>query len=191
MSEWHEDYDENPDECYEENPDENPEEVEEEFIEGKLLEERGLPLDWWTESIEKIGDEELREEALETAAELSEKEQNLEERLESGEISQSRYDHEKLAVLGKEKADFAVRCDLAKEDITFDKLGDLSEDVGNVIAEAAGNRLPTWMKEGVNQLIDRRGPEYVREWADTKHEEEILTDDRHESVLRQVRLHKK
>jgi hypothetical protein len=191
MSEWHEDYDENPDECYEEIPDENPEEVEEEFIEGRLLEERGLPLDWWTENIEKIGDEELREEALETAAELSEKEQNLEERLESGEISQSRYDHEKLVVLGKEKADFAVRCDLAKEGMTFDDFGNVAENYAFRVAEAAGNELPARFKEGVNQLIDWRGPEYVKEWADTKHEEGILTDDWHQSVLRQVRLHKK
>ena len=43
---------------------------------------------------------------------ILEKQETLDEKLESGEISKSRYDHENLVKLGREKAEFSKLRDL-------------------------------------------------------------------------------
>ena len=94
-------------------------------------------------------------------------------------------------MLGREKADFSARCDLESEDITFDKLGDLAEDAEFTIAEAAGNKKPAEMKEGVKKLIRQEGPDYAQDLADRERDKEELKDESYKSISRQVRLHGK
>ena len=85
MREWNEDYDENPDEFQEENPDEVlNEELQEEFPQEKILEERGIPREWWTESMWKIDNSEILEREIEGAEKLIEKDNVIENKLESG-----------------------------------------------------------------------------------------------------------
>ena len=64
---------------------------------------------WWTESIKDIENPEIRQKKIGAAEKILEKQKTIAEKLESGEISKSRYDHENLVRLGREKVKFSTR----------------------------------------------------------------------------------
>lgn len=128
MTHWYEEFgefDEMPDDYAEEIPDDYLEEQSPELIDLKEIDNPDL---WWTESINKIKNPQIKQKEIESAEKILEKQKTLDEKFESGEISKSEFDHENLVNLGREKAKFSTRCDLESEGITYDHLGDLSED---------------------------------------------------------------
>ena len=186
MVEWQVECEE-PDEIaeeYLEEVEEDPEEVPEKIT----LEEMGFEREEWLEALEKIENREIQEKEIERAKEIIEEEKELEFQRETGEISESRYDHEKLVVLGHKKAGFSMRCDLEADGLSFDKLFDLEEDVDNLHEEIGGDEGPSKLKEMTKLFIRLRGPEYAQEWADENLEEDKITKKIHESISRQVRL---
>ena len=191
MAHWYEEFGE-----FDEIPDEYPEEISDEYLkeqDPELIDhiEMDIPDVWWTESIKEIENPEIREKEIEAAKKILEKEKNLEEKLESGEFSQSRFDHENLVVLGREKAKFSTRCDLESIDLSYDKIINAADEFGLITAEAAGNPKPARMKELLTESIDIIGPDASQELADRRLEEEKMSDDTHETISRQVRLNKK
>jgi hypothetical protein len=191
MTHWYEEFGE-----FDEIPDEYPEEISDEYLkeqDPELIDhiEMDIPDVWWAESIKEIENPEIREKEIETAKKILEKEKNLEEKLESGEFSQSRFDHENLVVLGREKVKFSTRCDLESIDLSYDKIINAADEFGLITAEAAGNPKPARMKELLTESIDIIGPDASQELADRRLEEEKMSDDTHETISRQVRSYKK
>ena len=117
-----------------------------------------------------------------------EKENVLDEKLESGEISKSRYDHEKLAVLGKEQARFSARCDLESEGITYEDLGAVSERLGLI---AKGDDRMLDKLDRLDVVIDRIGPEAAQDIADRRLKEGELSKKMHGIISDHVKRHRK
>jgi len=157
-------------------------------IEKIRLEERGIEKEWWNESIEEIRNPDLREERIEGARKLLEAEKELEKKLESGEISKSRYDHEKLVVLGRRKARFSMGADLESVGLSWDHLGDLSEEQRSLASEAAGNPTPARFRDQVERGIREQGPDWVEEWADEDLKKEKMPKEVHDQVSRRARI---
>jgi hypothetical protein len=154
------------------------------------LEEMGIEKKWWNESIEEIKNPVVREERIERAREIIQAENELDEKLQSGEISQSRYDHEKLVVLGKRKARFSVGADLDSVGLSWDRLGEVSEEQSILIKEAAGDPAFARFRDRVERAIQVLGPEWVEDWADDSLENGRMPKEVHESVSRKVRVAK-
>ena len=87
---------------YEENFDEL-DEAPDEYTDDMILEEMEIPDVYWAEDIEKIENREIREKEIETARKIQEKQHALEQRLESGEITQDQYEAQYLFELKPEK----------------------------------------------------------------------------------------
>jgi hypothetical protein len=184
MTHWYEEFgefDERPDEYPEEIPDECLKEHDPELIDFKEIDITDV---WWTESIKKIENPQIRQKEIEAAEKILEKQKTLDDKLESGEISKSRYGHENLVVLGREKAKFSTRCDLESVDLTYDHLGDLSEDWGIL---TSGNLELAEKKESLKKMIELRGPEASQELADDMLAEGKISKDTHVSISRYVR----
>jgi len=161
----------------------------EEGLEKELSEnDVEIPHNWWLEDIEKLTEPNILIKELDGAKKIAEKEIELKDKLKSGEMSKERYDHENLEVLGKKKAKYATRSALESEGITYDDLGDVSEDWGIMTSM---NPKVAEMKEGVKELIHDQGPEFAKEHADRMLEEGKISESTHKSILRQVRLHGK
>ena len=189
MVEWREEYEE-PDEI----PEEYIEEVEEdaeEVPEKITLEEEGIEKKWWNEKIEEIDNREVQKKEIEVAKEIIEEEKELEFQRETGEISESRYEYETQVVLDRKKLAFGTRCDLESVDMTFDDLGELAEDVGDVHSEAANDRRPVEFKETVKKSIEILGPDFVEDLKEEKVKKGELPEEIDERVSRQLRMYKR
>ena len=95
-------------------PNEYPEEIPDEYLkeqDPELIDLKGMDIPdvWWTESIKDIENPEIRQKKIGAAEKILEKQKTIAEKLESGEISKSRYDHENLVRLGREKVKFSTR----------------------------------------------------------------------------------
>ena len=204
MGSWHEydEYDEAPERDDREKLDDSRDELKQEKVEKSpeseyeneravekiSLQERGIEKEWWNESIEEIHNPDLQEKRIEGAKKILEAEKELDRKLESGEISKSRYDHEKLVVLGRRKARFSVGADLESVDLSWDHLGDLSEQQRSLASEAAGNRTPERFRDQVEKTIREQGPDWVEEWADENLEKGKMPKEVHDQVSRSVRI---
>jgi len=165
------------------------ERVQDENIENEQNENDLKTLqNWWLEDLGRTENSEMLINQLEKAKKIAEKEKELDEKLESEEISKDRYDHERLVVLGREKAKFGTKCALESEGITYDHLKDVSEDYEILTTM---NPKPAEMKEKMKELIHNKGPEYSKELADKKLEKGEISKTTHESIMAQIRLHKK
>ena len=184
MTHWHEGFDE-----FDEMPDEYPEEIRDEYLKEHDpeiidLKEMDIPDVWWAESIKDIENPQIRHKEIEAAEKIFEEQKALDEKLESGEISKSRYDHENLVILGRERAKFSTRCDLESVGLTYDHLGDLSEDWE--ILTSRDLELAE-KKESLKKMIELRGLEASQELADDILAEGKISKDTHDSISRQVR----
>ena len=146
-----------------------------------------FPHNWWLEDLKEIKNTEILTNELENAKKIVEKEKNLDDKLESSEISKDRYDHEKLVVLGKEKAKFGTRCALESEGITYAEIQDVSKD--HEILTSMKEKTSE-MKKGVKELIRDRGPEYAKELADEMLEKRKISKPTHQTITTQTRLKK-
>jgi hypothetical protein len=192
MTHWYEEYGE-----FDETPDEFPEEIPEEYLKEENskffdLKETDIPDEWWVESIKGIENPQIREKEIEVAQKILERQKRLDEKLEAGEISKSRYDHENLVRLGRQKAKFSTRCDLESVGLTYDHLEDLVEDFDLIVAEAGGNPKPAKMKDQLKEAVHHQGPEVHQQLADEMLEEGKLTPEKgYKTVSRTAKLSKK
>jgi hypothetical protein len=172
--------------------DEMPEEYRQEELE-KLAEAQAMeaPDVEWKEHIENIEDPEIKRKEIEFAEKIIEKEEDLKNRFESGEISEIDFWAENMFGIGREKVRAATRCELGSEGITYDDIGDMAEDWDFFIAEAGGNPKPAKMKNRVKEMINRQGPEASQELADKMLEDEEISKEAHDTISRQVRLYGK
>jgi hypothetical protein len=166
---------------------EEPEEALLEEPEEMLEESPDIPDVSWKEDIQGIENPILREKEIETAKELLEKEKELLEKVESGEIDQATFEHEYFHKLVPEKSKAATRSALESVGITWDHLGDLSEDWDILVS---GDTRVLDLKDQVKEKIREMGPDAAQELADRMLEEEKISEKTHETISRQVRLHR-
>lgn len=176
MRDTEEDYEENedvPDEYDYENP---------EHMEENLIDVADLPPIEGVDFIAKIKDPEVREIEVEAAEGIYEKRQDLERKLESGEISQGAYEHERQ-LHGIKTRRAITRWELAAQGVTYDKLGDLGEDWNHVLDE---NLDLGKYRSRIKDRAEEIGPESARKLADRMHKDGRVSKEAHDIITRQV-----
>ena len=83
------------------------------------------------------------------------------------------------------------RASMASNNLTYDDLGELGEDLGDMCAEGAEDRRPVEFKEKVKESIEILGPDFVEDWKEEKLEKEEMPEEIAERVSRQVRMNRK
>lgn len=139
----------------------------------------------WKEDIQGIENQILREKEIEAAQELLEREKELLEKVESGEIDQPTFEYEYFLKLGRERVKAATRSALESVGITSDHLGDIAED-NRLLAKGDTELLD--QKDRLKETIRELGPEDAQDLADEMLEDERISKDTHETISRQVRL---
>jgi len=174
----------NTEEDYEENEDvpsefqhENPERLDENFMDVA-----DLPPIEGAEFVAKIEDPEVREREKEALERIYEKRQDLERKLDSGEISQGAYEHERR-IHGIKTRRAITRWELAAQGVTYDKLGDLGEDWNHVLDE---NLDLGKYRSRIKDRAEEIGPESARKLADRMHKEGRVSKEAHDIITRQV-----
>ena len=108
-------------------------EIPDEGMEGEIPEE--IPEVWWAKDIEKIEDPDIRKKEIEVAKDILERDKELDEKLESGEITE--YQHWVGHDFGvrKDSVKASTRCSLESLGLSHDHLADLSEEYDNLVSE--------------------------------------------------------
>ena len=175
--------------CYDDDV-EQYELVEDQIEEMELLEDQErineleIPDVSWKEDIEKIPDLDLKLKEIQEAEKFKAEKKALDDRLDNGELSLGAYD----SILRPKIRKATTRCGLASVGLTYDDLGDISEDYDLL---TTGNLEKTKQKERLKEMIEDIGPKAAQERADRMHDEESLLDDTYESINRQIRLRKR
>lgn len=183
MTHWYEDYGE-----FDELPGEYLEEEAQNSAEAKAMEAPDVA---WKEDIEKIENPDIKKKEIEIAEKSNKKWKAVEEKVDSGEITEVDYFGELICKRWPEERKHTTRCGLESIDLTYDNLGDVAEDWDFFIADAGGNSKPAQMKNEVKEMIYRRGPEASQKLADKMLEDGKMSKETHDTISRQVRLHGK
>jgi len=80
-----------------------------------------------------------------------------------------------------------IREELSSVGLSYDHLGDLSEDLAFIFMDDAQL---IGLKEDIRKMIDEKGPDHAQEVADRMLKEERLSDPAHEMISRLVRIHR-
>lgn len=167
------------DENFEEIPEYDVEDLPEEVLELKEeAEDLEVP---WKEDIEDIDDPEILEKEIETAEKYQELEKDLSEKVDAGEISVAEYDSR----LRPQRNRNSTRCALETVGLTYDDLGDLSEDYDTLVT---GDLEAMEAKENLRKDIDLAGEEISERMADRMLDDEKINEREHGSLTRLGRL---
>ena len=183
MTHWHEDY-----EQFDEMPDEYWQEQAQKSAETESMQ---IPDVDWQADIEKIENPDIKKKEIEIAEKFNKKWLAVEEKVDSGEISEVDYFGELICKRWPEERKHTTRCGLESEGITYDDLGDVAEDLDFLIADAGGNPKPAQMKNELKKMIARTGPKACQQLADDMLEDDKISQETHDSILRQLRLYEK
>ena len=120
------------------------------------LEDLEIPDVPWKEDIEKIPDLDLKLKEIQEAEKFKTEKKALDDRLENGELSLGAYD----SILRPKIRKATTRCGLASVGLTYDDLGDVSEDYALL---TTGNLENTEKKDRLKKTIEDIGPEAAQE----------------------------
>ena len=176
MRDTEEDYEENED-VPSEYQHENPEHLDENFMDVA-----DLPPIEGAEFIAKIENPEVREREVEAAKRICEKRQDLERKLDSGEISQGAYEHERQ-LLGIKANRAITRWELGAQGVTYDKIGNTMEDWNHILDE---NLNLGDYRRRIQERVEEIGPESAQEVAKRMRRTGGLSRDGYDIVTRQV-----
>ena len=169
---------------YEDGPEEfldNPEETEEALV--KELEDRGI---WWGDSIARIRDPELQQEAIERADELMEEREDLSRQIELGEIDDYEFWARNWDLHGK-AAKRAFQADLDSIELGSGELGEISEEYDMLIR---GDLELMDINDRVNERV-KADPESAQETADRMHEEGRLSEEAYDLICEKVNRYRR
>jgi len=174
--EEHEEYEE-----YEEKIEEEPEALHE-WVEN-------FPEPEWARDLLAIENDLLREQNLVRAEKLLGAKEQLEQKVESGEISQAKFEMEYENGLRRPLSRARTSASLAAAGLTYDRLGDVSEDLELLASDASADesRLLN-LKDEVKETVERLGPEAAQELADRMQAEGNLGKEAHGLISRQTRI---
>ena len=149
-----------------------------------LQPEMEIPDVHWAKDIERIENPILREREIEAAKKLIEKEEELDARIESGELSP--FDAEiEFESLRSKKAAASTRSLFASVGLTYDHFGSVAEDNFRL---SYGNYDYINLSDKVKKAVYDLGPQRAQELADKKLEEGTLSRENYDFISRQVRL---
>jgi hypothetical protein len=135
----------------------------------------------WEEDIERIPDLDLKFEEIQKAEKFIAEKKALDDRLENGEISLGAYD----SILRPKIRKATTRCGLASVGLTYDDLGDISEDYDLL---TTGSLKLTKLKDQIKETIEDLGPDAAEDLTDNMLEEERLGREAYDLIKRQSRL---
>jgi hypothetical protein len=185
MAEWRAEYEEN-----DEIPEEYMEEVEED-PEETPKEELEIPDVCWEKQLKEIDDPEIQKREIKAAEEIVEKQKELDVQYDAGEITDHQHWVKYHFEIIPEKSKAMDRASMASINLTYDELGEVGEELGDVCSEAAGDRRPVEFKEKVKESIEILGPDFVDDLKEEKIEKDEMPEEIGERVSRQLRIHRK
>lgn len=186
MREWNEDYEEDFEPLKE--FDENPETDWEKEILFDRIENIDAYDEMWAEDLRNIEDPELQLKELEAAEKIIEKRNTLEKRFEAGEINQDQFNAEVDFGLRKEESRAHTRAGMATQGLTYDHIGDLTEDQSLIYA---GDIETLDQKDELKKDLSLIEKEVAQEMIDRELEEGRIDKKGHESLSRLARLYGK
>jgi len=146
--------------------------------------EMEIPDVHWAKDIAQIENPILREREIEAAKKLVEKEEELNARIESRELSQ--FDAEtEFESLRSQKAAASTRSLFASVGLTYDHLIDVAEDYDRL---TLGDYQTVELADQVKRKVYELGPENAQQRADKMLEEGRLSRENYDFISRQVRL---
>ena len=149
-----------------------------------LQPEMEIPDVHWAKDIRRIENPILREREIEAAKKLFEKEQELNARIESEELSP--FDAEiEFESLRQQKAAASTRSGLASVGLTYDHLVDVAEDYDRL---TTGDYRTVDLADQVKRKVYELGPENAQKLADEMLEEGRLSRKNYDFITRKVRL---
>ena len=161
---------------FEEQPDETD-------IENLQLENE-IPDVHWAKDIAQIENPILREREIEAAKKIVEKEEEINARVESGELCQ--FDAEmEFESLRSQKAAASTRSGLASVGLTYDHFIDVAEDFDHL---TLGHYKTVESADRLKRIICELGPQRAQQLADRWMEERRLSRESYDLITRQARL---
>jgi hypothetical protein len=146
--------------------------------------EMEIPDVHWAKDIAQIENPILREREIEAAKKLVEKEDELNARIESGELCQ--FDAEtEFSSLRSQKAAASTRSLFASVGLTYDHFGSVAEDNFRL---SYGNYDYINLSDKVKKAVYDIGPENAQQLADEMLEEGTLSRENYDFISRQARL---
>jgi hypothetical protein len=139
----------------------------------------------WAEDIENIDNLEIQQKEIEAAEKILDQESDLKEKLESGKITENQYLNEYEFGIRNAKRKATTRSALESAGLTYDDLGDVSEDWDFLVS---GSPDLAQIKDQLRNTIDTLGPEQAQALADRMLAEGKLSQNTWETISRQVRL---
>ena len=185
--EYTEDFDEDIDEDFE-YTEEFDEQIDRELEEGlrcERIEEIKTHKEIWAKDLGNIEDPELQAKEIEAAEKMIEKRQDLEKKLDSGEITKDQFNDEIEFGIRRKEARATTRFGLASVGITWDDIGDAMDELADL---RAGNLETMEEKKTFKKYIELAGDEASQEIIDRALEEGKIDEDMHKSFSRYVRL---
>ena len=119
-------------EQFDEMPDEYSQQEAQKLAEAKSMDAPDVD---WKKDIEKIEKPDIKKKEIEIAEKFNERWQAVEEKVDSGEITEVDYFGEMICKRWPEERKHTTRCGLESESIAYDDLGDLAEDQDFLIAD--------------------------------------------------------
>ena len=138
----------------------------------------------WAKDIAQIENPILREREIEAAKKIVEKEEEINARLESGELCQ--FDAEmEFGSLRNQRAAAATRAGLASVGLTYDHLIDVADEYDRL---TLGDYKTVESADRLKRIICELGPQRAQELADQMLEEGRVSRENYDLISRQARL---
>lgn len=146
----------------------------------EVMDDLEIPDVQWKEDIERITDLDLKLKEIQEAEKFITEKKALDDSLDNGEISLGAYD----SIIRPRTRKASTRCGLESVGLTYDQLGDLSED--NELLPKGLEMIE--LKDRLKDTIDDIGPDAAEELADEMHDDDEIGDDAHDLISRQIRI---
>jgi hypothetical protein len=138
----------------------------------------------WAKDIAQIENPVLREREIEAAKKIVEKEEEINARVESGELCQ--FDAEmEFESLRSQRAAASTRAGLASVGLTYDHFIDVAEDFDRL---TLGHYKTVESADRLKRIICELGPQRAQELADKMLEEGRVSREDYDLITRQARL---
>jgi hypothetical protein len=143
-----------------------------------------IPDVYWAKDIAKIENPVLREREIEAAKKIVEKEEEINARVESGELCQ--FDAEtEFESLRSQRAAASTRAGLASVGLTYDHLVDVADEYDRL---TPGDYKTVELADQVKKKVFELGPQRAQELADKMLEEGRVSREDYDLITRQARL---
>lgn len=161
------------------------------FTEEIRIDNPDIPDEWWAKDIKDIQCPEDQQREIEQAQNEVRLEERLDKKLEKGEITEKKYQDELTFSIRPRQSKISTRSGLESVGLSYDKIGDITEDYDFILTDLALGGDLSDKKERLKQAIHDMGPEAARDLADRMLSEGSISREAFDVINRQIRLHEK